>query len=334
MSNSETFPGCFSMCLMDIGAAGGIHPRWGDLANSNLTAILIEPEAKAFSQLDKVSGHVHSIAAALSSEDGRHLLHVARKGRCSSLYPRNFDFVNRFPNQERFEIVGEEEVKTRTLDGLCSEIGQTAVDFIKIDVEGHESAVITGGETCFRNAIGIEAEMVFAPLYIGGTGFCDQHASYSEMGFELFGLQRYHWKRKAGEMLPSPGQITYCNGLYLKSPETLVTESAGDARRLRAAFRIYASFGLNDLVVVLQNLCSDQELLPTDDLDRINAYLSHHRFAKSHGQRAGILHRALMKFASWVISAARYLEPTERERHPFPADQALGRQSTDPRSFI
>ena len=319
---------------MDIGAAGGIHPRWGNLTNPSLSAILIEPEAKAFAELSGSDGRIHSVAAALSSENGRHRLHVARKGQCSSLYPRNFDFVNRFPNQERFEIIGEEDVETRTLDSLCSEIGLTAVDFIKIDVEGHESAVIAGGDACFRNALGIEAEMVFAPLYIGGTGFCDQHASYTAMGFELFDLQRYHWKRKDGAMLPSPGQLVYCNGLYLKSPETVVEESPGDTRRLRAAFRIYASFGLNDLVMSLRNLCTNRNLLPADDLDQITAYLSRRRFAKPHGERSGIIHRLLMKLAAWAVFTARRLEATERERHPFPADQMLGARSTDPQSFI
>ena len=80
---------------MDVGAAGGIHPRWGDLNNPNTTVLMIEPEAKAFDELESNNdGRIKVSATALSDSKGQKTLHVARKGMCSSFHKRNFDFVS------------------------------------------------------------------------------------------------------------------------------------------------------------------------------------------------------------------------------------------------
>ena len=117
---------------------------------------MVEPEADAFSKLvGDSAGRIKATAVALSSEPGTRTLFVAKKGRCSSFQERNFDFVDLFPNKERFEIIRKDEIETHTLDGICASQGIPAADFIKIDVEGHEHAVIAGGQKCFSDAIGI-----------------------------------------------------------------------------------------------------------------------------------------------------------------------------------
>lgn len=324
MSQFDTFPDCFELNLLDIGAAGGIHERWGSPANPNLSVIMVEPEPKALAELAGSGTRIRTVAAALSSQDGTRLLRVARKGQCSSVHPRNFAFVNRFPGKERFEIIGEEEVRMQTLDSMCEEIGVSTIDFIKIDVEGHENEVIAGGGAWFRNAIGIEAEMIFAPLFEGGAQFCDQHKAYTGMGFDLFDLQRYYWKRDEGRQLPSPGQLIYCNGLYLKTPESVMTETPGDARRVCAALRIYWSFGYLDLVQTLSRLATDGGLLTARQSAMIASCLAARRFARPQDVRAGLLHRLLMKGSRILAGIARAVEPAEQERSHYRSDQTLG----------
>lgn len=325
MNTFNEFPACLGLTLVDIGAAEGIHPRWGSLSNPNLSVLMVEPEADAFSKLvGDSAGRIKATAVALSSEPGTRTLFVAKKGRCSSFQERNFDFVDLFPNKERFEIIRKDEIETHTLDGICASQGIPAADFIKIDVEGHEHAVIAGGQKCFSDAIGIEAEMVFAPIYKGGAHFCDQHKSYTEMGFELYDLQRYYWKRDKGRTLPSPGQLIYCNGLYLKTPERVLSESHTDSRRVAATLRIYATFGLYDLVETLRDLASEAGMIDDELQAMVSAELSKRRYTKARQTRAGLLHRILIKLSDVTARIARKIEPTERERDYFSADQNLG----------
>lgn len=100
--------------------------------------------------------------------------------------------LNRFPENERFSIIDEEQIETESLDVAVNAQGFSQIDFIKLDVEGHENFVIAHGQETLGKGIGIEAEVIFAPLFEGGAEFCDQHKSFKAMGYELFDLQRYY----------------------------------------------------------------------------------------------------------------------------------------------
>ncbi len=322
---AERFPDDFELSLIDVGAAGGIHPRWGKMENPKTSVLMIEPEARAFDELgDSAEGRIKVSAVALSAGKGTRFLHVARKGMCSSFHKRNFEFVNRFPLKERFDIIGEEETPTESLDDTVSGSGFDIIDFIKLDVEGHENAVISQGQETFGKAIGIEAELVFAPLFVGGAKFCDQHNSFTALGYELYDLQRYYWRRENGRDLPSRGQIIFCNGLYLKTPETVIAEDATDARRVRAALRIYASFGLLDLVKEMHDLSLDRGLLNERESQMVSNHLNARRYAKGHDAPSGIVHRVLMKVSRLFAGLARKIEPTRDERSFYGSDEELG----------
>ena len=322
---AQHFPNDFELSLIDIGAAGGIHPRWGDLSNPQTSVLMFEPEAKAFEEMDGVqTGRIKILPIALSDVSTNRTLHIARKGMCSSLHERNFDFVNRFPEKERFEIIGEEEMPTEPLDENVAKQDFGPIDFIKIDVEGHENSVIASGKNTLSQAIGIEAEMLFAPLFIGGATFCDQHKSYTEMGYELYDLQRYYWKREIGKNMPSTGQIIYCNGLYLKSPENIIKDEFTDARRVRAALRVYASFGLFDLVKELLVLARSNDLISKEDADLVGTCLAGVRYSQNQEDHMGFVHRLLQKVAKILDALSRKIEPTWEERSWSHSDSDLG----------
>ena len=42
-------------------------------------------------------------------------------------------------------------VKTETLDNICAKLGITAIDFLKIDVEGFEKEVLAGASNLLKN---------------------------------------------------------------------------------------------------------------------------------------------------------------------------------------
>ncbi len=64
----------------------------------------------------------------------------------ASLSQRRLDYMN-----IKLEVV--ETVTVRTLDSVVEETGTTAIDLLKMDVEGHELAVLKGGNKTFERGI-------------------------------------------------------------------------------------------------------------------------------------------------------------------------------------
>jgi hypothetical protein len=65
-------------------------------------------------------------------------------------------------------VTGEVALETRRLDDIA-EIAR--LDFLKIDVQGSEMAVFRGGRTHLRNAVAVQTEVCFMPLYKGQALF-------------------------------------------------------------------------------------------------------------------------------------------------------------------
>jgi FkbM family methyltransferase len=64
------------------------------------------------------------------------------------------------------ELSGSEQVEVRTLDGFCEERGIEAIDFLKMDVEGHELSVLRGAQRMLgRGAISM-IQFEFGPANI------------------------------------------------------------------------------------------------------------------------------------------------------------------------
>lgn len=62
------------------------------------------------------------------------------------------------------EPTGEESVELRTLDGYCAENRVDSIDFLKIDVEGHEVSVLRGASRMLR-----EGRIAAIQFEYGGT---------------------------------------------------------------------------------------------------------------------------------------------------------------------
>ena len=59
-------------------------------------------------------------------------LNVCKNPGVSSILKPNFDFLYKFRDSERFEIIKEVNLEANTIDS----IGITNVDFVKIDIQG------------------------------------------------------------------------------------------------------------------------------------------------------------------------------------------------------
>ncbi len=99
-----------------------------------------------------------------------------------------------------------------------------SVDFVKIDVQGGELAILQGGEKFFKeNIIGLEVEVSFAPMYINQPLFSDVDIFAREkLGLELWDIRKAYWKYKQKKYkTPLKGRLIFGDALYLRPIPTL-----------------------------------------------------------------------------------------------------------------
>lgn len=140
----ETAPEIFrqikmSHCFFDIGANCGVYSVVGSIINPSLKVFAFEPSPRVFKALSSnVSGNqlqarVTALNMAIGSENGLVSFHECVDATMSSLS------VNGYRGQPGSLIT----VECKTVDAVVENLS-IVPDFLKIDVEGFESAVLLG----------------------------------------------------------------------------------------------------------------------------------------------------------------------------------------------
>jgi FkbM family methyltransferase len=128
------------------GSYGQLEQRFGGAANVRLNSFALSDQA------GEASLHVHE------GESDRNSLHGA--GRSS------------------------EPVRLRTLDEYCESEGVERVDYLKIDTEGHELAVLRGAEGALRAGRIRYVQVEYGPAYLeAGATLQDVMVFLGELGF-------------------------------------------------------------------------------------------------------------------------------------------------------
>lgn len=123
---------------------------------------------------------------ALGSAAGEAVINVAGNSASSSLLPMNDAHRAAAPTSA---YVGAEQVAVATLDGAA---GERAFErgFIKIDTQGFELEVLTGGERTLTRTVGLLLEMSLVELYAGQVLWLDLIAWLAARGFRLHALNQ------------------------------------------------------------------------------------------------------------------------------------------------
>lgn len=149
---SASIPEGVPVTILDVGAncgqyAAEVRRFFGERALIHC----FEPSPVAFSNLARVLGGKTGVTLhnfGLGGADGTSHLHCESLGGTgSSVYRRE---IPEEPNQVPFQ----EEIKLRTLDGVCEDHRIESVYLLKCDVEGGELAVLQGAKkTLSRGAV-------------------------------------------------------------------------------------------------------------------------------------------------------------------------------------
>lgn len=271
----KAFPAGRPLALVDVGASGGVHPRW-QVFGDRLKAVLFEPDPRAYRELQTmVPAHWTVINTALADAAGTIDLHLCRKQKVSSVYPPNTDLLRRFPDASRFDLCERRNMAADTLDAVLPAHGVGEVDFIKVDAEGFELAILRGAGQTLANVIGVEVEVCFQPLRIGQPLFDEIHRHLSSIGLTLFDLRRQYW-RLNGEPVRDrrKGQLVWGDALYLRPASWFMGDGTGHPAKALMALMVYQAYNYPDLVADLLGRLVDAGCLEKGQQKRLQLALN------------------------------------------------------------
>jgi FkbM family methyltransferase len=208
--------------LLDIGARWGVQWPWDRVNRDLLSVVLVEPDPIEAERLQATLSANEGLVLpfALWRDERTLTLNLNRSLGTSSIYLPNRQFLNQFPEAERFDVIETLEISAVTIDSLASARRIPQVDFAKVDVQGAELAVLEGGRNHLAaNLVGLEVEVEFAELYTGQPLFGEIEAFVREqLGLELWDLRKAYWKYEQEKHTPGPikGRLVFGDALFLR----------------------------------------------------------------------------------------------------------------------
>jgi FkbM family methyltransferase len=229
-----------SIVLMDVGAAGGIEPRWKKFAGK-VSYVGFEPDGRAQEFVPNVRFAEYEMTpSALGESRSVRRLNITKDVGKSSLFVPNWEILERFPNVDRFSVSKELKLQINTADKIV----KSKVDFIKLDIQGSELGVLKGAKGILKEVLGVETEVEFLELYSGQPLFGQVNEYLRRLDFEFIDFVNLRrWERNSFSGL---GQLTFGDALFLKSPETVINGDIREAnlRKYLAILYIYNRFDL------------------------------------------------------------------------------------------
>jgi FkbM family methyltransferase len=230
--------------LLDIGAAGGIEPRWKKISRKiNYFGFEPDERVRVTNPKTKFSGY-HLSPFAVGDSDSDAMLNVTKDNGKSSFFLPNQDFLERFPNPARFSVSKQIELQVKRIDSQDF----NDIDFMKLDIQGGELNALKGADGILDNVLGVEVEVEFSKLYIGQPLFGSIYDFLAERDFEFVDFVNLcRWERNSHLGL---GQLVFGDALFIKSPEKILLDELSEEklRKYLAILYIYNRFDLIERV--------------------------------------------------------------------------------------
>jgi len=237
--------------LVDVGAAGGIEPRWKKISPL-LYYIGFEPDSKATTEERQTKFAEHTLfSVALGAKKSKQKFYISKGIGKSSIYRPNYSFLKNFADVGRFQIENEIELYVDSIDQVIAQ----KIDFIKLDTQGSELSILTGSKNSLISVFGVEVEVEFLEIYSNQPLLSSVHKLLSESGFEFIDfINLSRWERNIYSGL---GQLVHADALFLKTPETISNNNLcmADLKKYLAILFLYNRFDLLEkMFLVYPNL--------------------------------------------------------------------------------
>lgn len=176
--------------IFDVGAYRGAWTRaYYRILGGEAEFHLFEPGPNVSQELKQsfqrcVNVHIHELA--LSSEGGQRDFHIAEEANLSSFETGRLLEAEPQSSWRKIRYEKTIQVKTDTLDHFYKErMGNGTIDLLKLDVQGHELAVLEGTGETLKKVRGILIEWNIIPLYQSDADFIHVHQWLTHHGFAL-----------------------------------------------------------------------------------------------------------------------------------------------------
>lgn len=223
-----------SPCVVDIGARGGLDEDWLPIAWAT-HVIGFEPEPEEAASLANVGDErwkqVTWLPLAVGGTTGPAVLHVPESKQGASLLRHNAAMVDLFGYENLHLVRNEIPVETVTLDELFRTGSLPRVDYLKIDIEGAELAVLRAAADVLRGCVALKVEGSFLPQRVDQPLVWELAQFLLQAGFAIVEIDDIHrWRRRnlpghpyrvGFEMSYSRGQIAQCDLVALRAPDAV-----------------------------------------------------------------------------------------------------------------
>jgi FkbM family methyltransferase len=156
--------------MLNIGALpmkGAEEPFWQLLDMFPASSLAgVEIDAQLCGELNRhARARVRYFPAAIGRTEERRALYQTAHPMCTSLYRPDARFSDLYHDLESARLKSVGEIATVSLDKFVADNALGAIDFLKIDVQGAELEVFTGGAGALRGTLLVVSEVEFVPLY-------------------------------------------------------------------------------------------------------------------------------------------------------------------------
>jgi FkbM family methyltransferase len=198
--NRRVPPDPARLCLIDVGAMGGVQAKWRPHLDS-ITPVLFEPNPVEAAKLRTHFIHATIVEAALSNVVGRRELVITENPTCISLRNPNQEFLANYDVHPNLRVKGTQEVDCTRYDVLYQKGVVPCPDAIKLDVQGCEYEVLLGFGALLQDCLGIELETHFYPIYRDQRLLHEIIALLGEYGFVLRKLDQNKMSNFGGDLV-------------------------------------------------------------------------------------------------------------------------------------
>ena len=176
---------------LDVGAFKGEHCYGYALFNPSLRVFAFEPNLHLAVKLFNLLPNFFVVPAAVTETDGSAELNVNAFPAASSLLPLDSDAVDRWVGDLDLREVSKMTVPTIRLDTFLNLTGIKTVDYLKIDAQGTDLAVVKSAGSRLKDIrkIYLEVYVTPHPLYHGACTKSEIVEYLEAQGFSLVGVE-------------------------------------------------------------------------------------------------------------------------------------------------
>lgn len=239
---------------IDIGAnpIDGDPPYAALLHRGQAEVIGFEPDAAAMARLNASKGPHERYFPHAVGDGGRHTLRVCQAPGMTSLLepdPATLALFHGFPDWGR--VLHRVEVETVRLDDVPETAG---ADLLKLDIQGAELMVLQHAEARLRDALVVQAEVEFLPLYRDQPLFGDVDGFLRARGFAFHRFYPQNSRVMApmsvgGNPFAGLSQLVWADAIFIRDLTRL--DALADCALLAMATILHDCYESADVVLRL-----------------------------------------------------------------------------------